>query len=80
MYEHPDGDFTAEELDELLARLDELLTSLKNRKRRKSEKPDPNRLLHQIGLHLKPRNNNPGTAGYKEYIIMPWIKPEASAA
>ncbi|MDO4733548.1 MAG: hypothetical protein Q4B50_08575 [Bacillota bacterium] len=80
MYDHPDGNFTAEELVELLSRLDELLTPPKNRKRRKSEKPDPNRLLHKIGLHYGSRNHKIGTPGYSKYIITPWIKDKTSAA
>ena len=50
MIEHINENILPDELDELLIRLDELLTSPQNRKRRKSKKISPNRLLHQIGL------------------------------
>lgn len=76
---HPTGIVTEEELDELIAKLDVLLTSPQNRKRRKSHKPAPNRLLHQIGLDYSPRNNNIHSEGYSEHILRPWKKSSKAA-
>jgi len=70
MRKHLNG-CSKEELNELLGRLDELLTPVKNRRRRKSEKPAPNRLLRKIGLHCSSRNHKIGSPGYNEYIVAP---------
>ena len=76
---HPTGKLTEEELDDLIANLDVLLTTPQNRRRRKSHKPAPNRLLHQIGLDYSPRNNNTHSEGYSEHILRPWKKSSKAA-
>ena len=52
MEAHPDNRYTTAEKEQLGLELDLILSSDKKRKRRKSDKPQANRALHQLGYEI----------------------------
>ena len=73
MEEHPDNRYTTAEKDQLGIDLDLILGSDKTRKRRKSDKPQVNRALHQLGYEIvQTSKKGKGHQGYDIWKIIPW--------
>ena len=73
MEAHPDNRYTTAEKVQLGQELDLILSSEKNRKRRKSDKPQANRSLHQLGYEIvQTSKKDKGYRGYNIWKIIPW--------
>ena len=70
---HPDNRYTTAEKVQLGLELDLILSSEKSRKRRKGDKPQANRSLHQLGYEIvQTSKKDKGYRGYNIWKIIPW--------
>lgn len=71
--EHLDNRYTTEEKEKLSKDLDLILCDEKKRKKRKGDKPQPNRALHQLGYEIiQVQRKEKGCKGYDAWKIIPY--------
>lgn len=78
MEEHPENCYTTAEKEQISKDLDLILCDEKKRKKRKGDKPQPNRALRQLGYEIIPVcRKEKGCKGYDEWKIIPYSKRQA---